>query len=156
MEGGARMMLHNIATALEMDKRRGTFFFSVDDAARASDARSLFSEYLAFCCDSDFDYYSAELIFGELTGNVVQHAPGPLIVSVAWKGGRAVLEVWDRGPGYDLQTAFPSDDVESHRGLAVVAVLGQGLRVNRRGEYTVTSVILPVREGIVAAYAVNP
>jgi anti-sigma regulatory factor (Ser/Thr protein kinase) len=149
MEGGARMMLRDIAAALEIDTRRATFLYSVDDAARGSDARFLFSEYLAVCCDSDSDYCSAELIFGELTGNVVQHAPGPLIVSVAWKGGHAVLEVWDRGPGYDLQTAFPSDDVESHRGLAIVAALGQGLRVNRCGEYTVTSVILPVREGIV-------
>lgn len=138
------MPIHAITDMSRMEAAGEGFFFSVDDAARASEARPLFVEYLLRRCDGDTDQYSAELIFGELTGNVMQHAPGPMSVSLTWENGRALLEVWDRGPGYKIRTALPDDNAESGRGLSIVAILGRELRVDQRGDYTVTSVTLPV------------
>jgi HD-GYP domain-containing protein (c-di-GMP phosphodiesterase class II) len=120
------------------------FDFTIDDASVARNARLLFVEYLRAWSGPSSDIYAAEVIFGELTSNVVQHAPGPLTARVYWLNGSAVLEVWDNGPGYAPHVSFPDSDSESHRGLILVAALGGHLQVDRREGRTVTSVVLPV------------
>ncbi|GAB2878532.1 ATP-binding protein [Streptomyces mayteni] len=68
----------------------------------------------------------AELVVSELVTNAVQHGRGPLAFRVAWFAvrGRLRLTVWDDGPGWaPLRPARPADDVESGRGLLIVAAL---------------------------------
>ncbi len=88
----------------------------------------------------------AELIFGELLGNVVAHAPGPVEISITWLDGQALLAVWDAGPAYAFDASLPKDVLdEHHRGLYIINHFGEDLRVLRQGERNLTSVKLPVK-----------
>jgi anti-sigma regulatory factor (Ser/Thr protein kinase) len=77
------------------------------------------------------DVKASELIFGELTANVAQHAVGPLDVALHWAGRSAVLHVVDRGEGYATSERTEPDDLltESGRGLWLVGRLGAQLNV---------------------------
>ena len=122
------------------------FQFSFSDASLAVQARKLFMLYLQGQTQPSSELFAAELVLGELVGNVVKHAPGPLDVRVRWLADGARLEVSDRGPGFELQPTLPADAfAESHRGLFLVAAYADELRVERRRETTVTSVTLRVR-----------
>lgn len=122
------------------------FRFSFSDASLAIQARKLFMLYLQGQTQPTSELFAAELVLGELVGNVVKHAPGPLEVRVRWLAEGAQLEVRDYGPGYELQPNLPDDTfAESHRGLFLVAAYADGLRVERRRDTTVTSVRLRVR-----------
>jgi anti-sigma regulatory factor (Ser/Thr protein kinase) len=105
----------------------------VDDARRAIDARTLFVEFLhGVACDDDF-IDRAELIFGELLGNVVRHAPGSLEISVDSDEDSMVLHVIDSGPPFALDRRRLPDDVfsERGRGLFIVEQLASDVRVER-------------------------
>jgi serine phosphatase RsbU (regulator of sigma subunit)/anti-sigma regulatory factor (Ser/Thr protein kinase) len=75
--------------------------------------------------------HDAELIFTELIGNVVRHAPGAARVSLSSPGGRLVLAVEDAGRGF-VYRPRPAADVqaESGRGLFIVAALAEDVRVS--------------------------
>ena len=77
------------------------------------------------------DIRASELIFGELTANVAQHAVGPLDVALDWAGRNAVLHVIDRGEGYaECERREPADLLtETGRGLWLVGRLGAQLKV---------------------------
>lgn len=120
------------------------FSFSAKDASLACDARALAIAFLKHVCDTHSDWFSAELIVGELLSNVLEHAPGPVTVSIRRNGDDAVLEVGDAGDGYRINAELPDDFAESHRGLFIVATLGRNLRTFRRDGHTITSVVLPV------------
>jgi GAF domain-containing protein/anti-sigma regulatory factor (Ser/Thr protein kinase) len=77
------------------------------------------------------DVKASELIFGELTANVAQHAVGPLDVALHWAGRSAVLHVIDRGEGYATSERTEPDDLmtEHGRGLWLVGRLGAQLNV---------------------------
>jgi anti-sigma regulatory factor (Ser/Thr protein kinase) len=49
--------------------------------------------------------YKAELIFGELLGNVVRHAPGPVEISFDVGSDAAILHVIDSGPEFPVNQA---------------------------------------------------
>ena len=131
------------------------FALRVADATLAHTARRTFATYLrchagpAAACDA------AELIFGELLGNVAQHAPGSVEVSLRWNGTAAVLEVFDDGPGYEVVPATLPEDAlsESLRGLFLVEAFGgEDLRTYRADDgRNVTHVVLPVRRRRTAA-----
>ena len=123
----------------------GGFHFASSNASLASGARALLVDYLTQSCTTDSDLFSAELIFGEMLGNVVQHAPGPVRINVRRRFEHAVLEVCDEAEGYVINPTLPTDMTESSRGMFIVASLGEDLRVFRRGNETITSVRLPVR-----------
>ncbi|HEY4442239.1 MAG TPA: SpoIIE family protein phosphatase, partial [Candidatus Elarobacter sp.] len=78
--------------------RRSHWIFHSHDAMRAEGARFQFVERLRELATAESDLASAELIFGELIGNVVRHGPGAIDVDLEWEGERAVLHVMDRGP----------------------------------------------------------
>ena len=121
------------------------FTFRIADASLANNARSIFQRYLAAQVDPASDIYGAELIFGELLGNVARHAPGAIDVRLRWNGPAAILEVADEGPGYSVQDVrLPSDLAESCRGLFLVLSFGRDLAVRRGGGRTTTTVTLPV------------
>jgi HD-GYP domain-containing protein (c-di-GMP phosphodiesterase class II) len=121
------------------------FGFTASDVSLAVNARSLAVDYLRASCERESDLLAAELIIGELLANVVQHAPGPVAMHIRRRGGEALLEVCDEGAGYPINLALPDDFAESSRGLFIIAALGRELRTFRRGNQTVTSIVLPVQ-----------
>jgi hypothetical protein len=94
------------------------------------------------------DLAAAELIFGELLGNVVRHAPGPVEISLDWTDTLPVLHVLDNGPGFRSRRKrerLPVDDwSESGRGLFIVNACAVSFTVrNRHGRGTHASATLP-------------
>src|SRR5665213_3012657 len=80
----------------------------------------------------DVDVAAAELVFGELVGNTLRHAPGAVDVELNWDDPAApVLFVRDAGPGYAAVARQPSHDAESGRGLFLISKLTR--------EFTVTN-----------------
>ena len=62
------------------------------------------------------DVAAAELIFGELLGNVVRHAPGLVEITLDWTAELPVLHVLDNGPGFQSRRSrerLPADALES-------------------------------------------
>ena len=110
--------------------------FSAMDAAEAQGMRQAFMAYLRARGVADADYASAELIFGELVGNVVRHAPGPIAITVDWTGTYPRIIVDDEGPGFTAvrDQALPENLLaEGGRGLFLVdAYSGGGIRVESR------------------------
>jgi anti-sigma regulatory factor (Ser/Thr protein kinase) len=103
--------------------------------------------YLRKRGSEDADDDSAELIFGELIGNVVRHAPGPIWVDVRWETGRfPVLRIADRGAGFTLRPMLPQSLLaESGRGLFLVDVYSDDLRIEPNpGGGTQVSVTLKI------------
>jgi serine phosphatase RsbU (regulator of sigma subunit)/anti-sigma regulatory factor (Ser/Thr protein kinase) len=86
------------------------------------------------------------LIFAELIGNAVRHAPGPLSASLERRGDSLVLHVIDEGPGFDFEPSLPRNLwAESGRGLYLIHELARGVTVERlpgRGSHV--AVTLPV------------
>jgi anti-sigma regulatory factor (Ser/Thr protein kinase) len=126
------------------------FGFRINDSALAHNARRIFATYLRGHAGAGAECDAAELIFGELLGNVARHAPGSVEVTLRWNGPTAILEVYDNGPGYEVVPAqLPADAFsESSRGLFLVAAFGGvDLRTYRTPDgRNVTHVILPVRK----------
>jgi PAS domain S-box-containing protein len=105
--------------------------FDPRDWRRAYDVRETLAETLS-AYGTGVDLPAAELVFGELVGNAVRHAPGFVDVELTWDDdGTPVLHVTDDGPGYSPRTGLPPDDAESGRGLYIVAQLTR--------EFTVTT-----------------
>ena len=106
--------------------------FESADASRAYHVRRDLLAYLATYASDDSDLAGAGLIFGELVGNVVRHAPGPIAVDIRWESGIAVLRVRDHGPGFDwLGAALPDAMAESGRGLFIAFSVARSLEVRR-------------------------
>ena len=81
-----------------MEKSVPVWYYEAEDSTSALHQRRDFVKYLRAHGAPGEDYDAAELIFGEIVGNAVVHAPGPLHVHVDWPGGRATLHVSDEGP----------------------------------------------------------
>jgi len=110
--------------------------FDAENAQAAHDTRSEFMNHLRERAPADADFAAAELVFGELIGNVVRHAPGPIEVHVEWSGRQPVLHVIDRGRGFLRDPALPPDLLsEGGRGLYIVSQLTHGFRVERIAGY---------------------
>ena len=76
------------------------------------------------------DVAVAEIVFGELLGNAVRYAPGPVEVIADWSGLDPVLHVIDRGPGFKHISILPPDLLsESGRGLFIISALTQDFRI---------------------------
>ena len=107
--------------------------FDTNDAVAARGARHSFVAALrdgglrADCLDT------AELVFGELLGNVVRYAPGPIEIMFDWSDPTPVLHVLDRGPGFTLVPKLPTDLLsERGRGLYIVWSLTYDFNVTQR------------------------
>jgi anti-sigma regulatory factor (Ser/Thr protein kinase) len=120
------------------------------EAADARTAYSLRDDYMANLqriCDAHSDDLSiCGVIFAELIGNAVRHAPGPLSVSLEFRGDDVILHVIDRGPGFTFKPSLPTDIwAESGRGLYLVSKLARNVEVERLpGVGGHISVLLPV------------
>lgn len=110
--------------------------FRADDARSAEDARAGFIAFLKTRGVPDANYAAAELVFGELIGNVVRHAPGPITIELDWEKDDPVLHVIDRGQAFDARAALPEDVMsESGRGLFLVSVLTDDFAVTPLPDY---------------------
>jgi anti-sigma regulatory factor (Ser/Thr protein kinase) len=107
--------------------------FDSRDARAAYLARHEFVEMLRREAAPASDLHGAEIVFGELVGNAVRHAPGRICIDVRWEGRSPVLSVRDTGQGFDVQRvqqAFPVDPLsEGRRGLYLVLRLTRRLAV---------------------------
>jgi anti-sigma regulatory factor (Ser/Thr protein kinase) len=121
--------------------------FQAADAGRAYGVRRDLLAYLRSRAREGSDLDAAALIFGELVGNVVRHAPGPIYVEIVWEGATAVLRVVDEGPGFDWDglPTLPSMFAESGRGLFIASSVAESLQVSRlSGSGTQATARLPV------------
>lgn len=116
---------------------RRTWSLLFDDARAAWDARSHFVDYLHSIGSGKRFINAAELIFGELLGNVVCHAPGPVEVSVDPNDDKLVLHVIDSGPPIAVTDwRLPEDTLsERGRGLFIVAQLAAEVRIEHIVNY---------------------
>ena len=100
------------------------------DISNVSAARRAFADAFRSRGATRDDVAMAEIVFGELVGNVVRYAPGPLEVIGDWSGPDPVLHVIDSGCGFRHISILPPDLLsESGRGLFIVSALTQDFRV---------------------------
>jgi hypothetical protein len=105
--------------------------FDPRDKLRTYDVREALAETLTMY-GRNIDIGAAELVFGELIGNAVRHAPGHVDVELAWEDPTTpVLHVVDDGPGYAPQSCLPASDSETGRGLYLVTKLTRHFTVTR-------------------------
>ena len=75
----------------------------------------------------------AELIFGELVGNVYRYAPGAVEIILDVSLAQPVLHVLDAGNGFEYRARLPNDLLsERGRGLYMVAALADEVSAERR------------------------
>ncbi len=122
---------------------------SLDDARAAVDARSRFVEFLRRIKSDDDFIATAELIFGELLGNVVRHAPGPVEIAIDLHEASMILHVIDSGPRLGVaQPRLPEDMLsERGRGLYIVEQLAAEVRIQRRvgGNHISVTMLRPLQ-----------
>ena len=89
----------------------------------------------------------AELVFGELLGNVVRHAPGPVEVTFELKNGIQTLHLIDSGRAFSLaEQQLPEDDFSE---------LGRGYSSLRSSPPTCAWSTFPTA-AIISAWRSNP
>jgi anti-sigma regulatory factor (Ser/Thr protein kinase) len=122
--------------------------FEAADARAAYALREEYFRRLRETCEVEEDDLSTcAVIFAELVGNAVRHAPGPLSVSLEFRGERVLLHVIDKGPGFTLHPVLPSNLwAESGRGLYLVSMLACDVSVEAiPGSGSHITVTLPVK-----------
>jgi anti-sigma regulatory factor (Ser/Thr protein kinase) len=127
--------------------------FEADNPRAAYAVKRKFLEaLLALDGDNAPDPDSSELIFGELIGNAVRHAPGTLSLVLSSDAEGATLHVIDQGPGFEHRSVLP-DDVwsECGRGLFLITAMARSVRVERLPGYgSYIAVALPLRQLLIA------
>ncbi|HEX8805761.1 MAG TPA: ATP-binding protein, partial [Candidatus Aquilonibacter sp.] len=121
--------------------------FEADDARSAYAMRDEFFAIVRSLCELDeTDLATCGIIFCELIGNAVRHAPGPLSVSLEQRDGALLLHVIDKGRGFSYRPRLPSNVwSESGRGLFLISKLARGVEVERiPGLGSHVTVTLPV------------
>jgi len=122
---------------LQFGRSRHHWRFDVADPSAAyTIRRDLLSSIDEIAGATTEELQSCELIFGELIGNAVRYAPGPLSISLSADGPDVVLHLIDEGPGFDFHPALPLDPwAESGRGLFLISRLGKAITVSRLPGY---------------------
>ncbi len=104
--------------------------FAAENAQIANDARADFVRFLRRKSENGIEIESAEVVFGELVGNVVRHAPGPVDLALEWETQQPVLHVIDRGAPFEPRNQLPADPLsEGGRGLYLAQQLSDNLLV---------------------------
>ena len=105
--------------------------FRSDDPREALAERAHFVDALRRRFDDVVDVTAAEIVFTELVGNVIRHAPGPIEIHLT-DGDAARLEVIDSGPGFEFEPTLPPATAECGRGLYIVSHLARDVSTQRR------------------------
>lgn len=115
------------------------------EAREAARLRHAFRDYLEAFGHPASDFDAAEHVYGELTGNCVRHAPGPVRITFRWDDSTlSVADAADR-----LRTwPFSENDTRAectHHAYAIVSALTGCVRLTRDPDGgTRASVVLPV------------
>ena len=123
----------------------------------ASDSRSAYTlrnEYFEslfrLCGATEEELSTCGVIFAELIGNAVRHAPGPLSVSLEERGSDVILHVIDKGPGFVYDPHLPlSLWAENGRGLFLISALAINVKVERlrsRGSHIAVTLPIHIRK----------
>jgi len=126
--------------------------FEAADARSAYAMREEFFRSLLTLCDiDDEELATCGVIFSELIGNAVRHAPGPLSVSLEPREKRLLLHVIDKGPGFNYHPVLPANIwAESGRGLYLISELARHVEVERvpgRGSHVAVTLPVSCRSG---------
>lgn len=105
--------------------------FHSDDATDALAQRGAFAEALHQRFGMSVDRTAAEIVFTELVGNVMRHAPGPIEIRLS-EGDGATLEVIDSGPGFEWNPVLPPASAECGRGLYIISRLSREVQTHQR------------------------
>lgn len=115
------------------DERIRRFAFRSDDRRGAREAHAAVSAMLVASGATEAQVGDADVIFSELVGNVVRHAPGHCEIVLDASGIFPVLSVLDRGRGFTHAPHLPQDAfAETGRGLYIVRALASEFGVSRR------------------------
>jgi anti-sigma regulatory factor (Ser/Thr protein kinase) len=124
---------HESLVALDDPRRASVWSFDSSDAHDAGRTRREYTDRLRAVGLSDDEISSAELVFGELVGNVVRYAPGSITAILDVSGPAPVLHVLDDGRGFEFRPRLPIDVLsERGRGLFIVTAFAEELSVERR------------------------
>jgi signal transduction histidine kinase len=117
------------------------------DSRNEMDARRLRHEFMDLLrAGGAGDFHAAELVYGELVGNAIRHAPGKIVVSLDWDDDCPLLTVHDEGESFLPEIRLPADPMSEHgRGLYIVRALALSLDVeNIDGDGSQVFARLPV------------
>lgn len=123
---------------------RHTWVLDARDASAMHRVKAEVLDALRLRARPDADFAGVELIYGELIGNVARHTGGRAEVTLICCGGRAELEIADRGEPFDPHPEAPDVYAEGGRGLFLVRAIARGVRVARTDEGNCVSTVLPV------------
>jgi serine phosphatase RsbU (regulator of sigma subunit)/anti-sigma regulatory factor (Ser/Thr protein kinase) len=121
--------------------------FEAADSRSAYSMREAFFQRILTTCDADEEQLSTcGLIFAELIGNAVRHAPGSLAVSLEDRDGAFILHIIDKGPGFGYEPTLPGNIwAESGRGLFLISKLAREVSVEQiPGLGSHIAVVLPI------------
>jgi PAS domain S-box-containing protein len=125
-----------IEPPVAVDAKNGPlrWVFDTKNANKAHAARHTFVNVLREAGVRARQLAAAEHVFGELLGNVVRYAPGPIEIVFDWNHGTApVLHVLDRGPGFTFTPKLPLDVLDERgRGLFIIWSLAEDFNVTPR------------------------
>ncbi len=112
---------------------RERWTFRSDDVEAFANVRSQVCERLDLLGVSSARSTTAEMIFAELIGNVVRHAPGNIDVLLETRNSKPILHVLDRGPSFSYAPRLPTNPLsENGRGLYLVKELSHDFNVSPR------------------------
>ena len=141
------------SSSLPQTDQVGFWEFSFDDAEAASAARHSFVALLHTRQVLSDAIAKAELVFGEMLGNVVRHAPGPVQIALIWPPEGPFLIVRDHGRPFEVgNVRLPEDDfAESRRGVFLITQCSSRPFVTRNikgGKQTTVSLDLPTGSSV--------
>jgi len=125
------------------DREQCGFSCDVRDGEAAARLRRSVVDFLRAKGTPESWLFDAEVIVGELLGNVARHARGLAEVYVDFHAGAPALRVLDRGNGPPFASRTAAAAEECGRGLFLVARLGSNLQIAARpGGGSEVSVVL--------------
>ncbi|MDB5027829.1 MAG: putative sensor protein [Candidatus Eremiobacteraeota bacterium] len=128
--------------------------FASGDARTGANVRHEIGDLVARWTGRGDARFNSELAFGELIGNAVRHAPGPVRVLVSTDGdGTAQLVVEDDGPGFTPRGGAIDPFAESGRGLGLVRRVADEIHIDStsRGGARVTATFHPPALALVSS-----
>jgi anti-sigma regulatory factor (Ser/Thr protein kinase) len=117
----------------ESERHLARSHFDSADAVAARQARRTFMRSLPDDSFSQNDIANAEIVFGELCGNIARYASGTVEIVVDSSGLQTVLHVLDRGDGFRHISRLPADLFSQEgRGLFIIAAMTTEFTVSQR------------------------
>ncbi|HEY1728093.1 MAG TPA: SpoIIE family protein phosphatase [Candidatus Baltobacteraceae bacterium] len=120
--------------------------FHSSDAQTARTSRHELTKFIhAHAADME-SVYVAELIFGEILANTVEHAPGLVLIRIDWSDELPVATIRDSGPGLRYIIArLPETLDDGGRGLFLIKALAADVSIDQTSDAgTELRVVLPV------------